>query len=280
MEDNNQNEDSAMWFKAKHEHTQEAYEKYLVSFPTGIFKESAMMALEQVLTEAEDHTWEMALLEESYESFQNYLDKYPTGRYAEKAQDKLEELKGEGEELNYWEKATTQNTEESYRQYLDRFPRGKHQLEATQAIEKIHKLKEDEHWEKASKKDSIEAYELFLQTFENGFYSEQAQKALTARQEIFQLEKQFELAPLEEKVFIVQKTEELMQTYPEDFAVYDFHQAMKKKLKVAQQQDNAPTQVEEEQTIKPTTKKSKSPWVLIGILGIVLLILLALVLLM
>lgn len=275
---NNQNEDSAMWFKAKQDDTQEAYETYLSHFPEGIFRESALGALEKVLVANEDECWEMAILEETIESIHNYIHQYPDGRYLEKANQKLNELKIDNAEEENWEKAKSLNSIDSFEKYLTDFPNGKNSNNAKKAIQQLIQQKEENAWKKALQKDNIGAYESFLNEFSQGYYYEKVQKIISARKKIIQLKNAFHEAYADEKNLVFKKIEALIEEYPDDFAVYDFHQEIKKEIE-SFSRDKKTVQLEERDLIteKPSTTNTAKPWILILIITVAILVLFALI---
>ncbi len=273
MDDKNkQNEDSAMWFKARQENTQASYETYLSHFPQGIFRESALTALDKALIAAEDECWEMAMLEETPESIENYLSQYPQGRYVDKAQNQRLEIEKNDTELAFWEACHKEGSMKAYQNYLEKFPKGKHSNQAIQLKQQLERKEEGEGWKKATQKDSIEAYEGFINNFPKGFYQKEAKKALAARKKIAQLKTAFFEAYADEKPNMFKDIETLLVEFPDDFAVYDFHKEAKEALQ--ESSENIAQKVEVEVgmlTEKVPASKMPTSWVLIAILAIVVL---------
>ena len=75
-----------MWKAALREDSYEAYERYLLHYPNGMFADIAE-------EKADELFWKRAEEKNTIEAYQEYLDKFAYGRYREKAQEKIGSLK-------------------------------------------------------------------------------------------------------------------------------------------------------------------------------------------
>ena len=197
-------QDNKLWNNALDSNTVLSYKMYLIETKSGLFKENAERAIEQLETEQierekEQEFWLKAKTEDTVNIYNEYLQLYPNGVHSKEASiaqkdierknfeilaEKESNLKAE-QDTKIWKETELANTISSYKKYLSESSLGLFKDKAQHAIEQLEaeqleKLRESQFWQKAKTENTIEIYNEYLQNFPKGAYRAEASSAITA----------------------------------------------------------------------------------------------------
>jgi len=210
-------QDNKLWKNALDSNTILSYKMYLIETKSGLFKENAEKAIEQLETEQkekekEQQFWQKAKTENTINIYNEYLQLYPNGAYrgeASIAQKDIEkknfEIRAEEErnlneeqDMKLWKETEFVNTISSYNKYLNETKVGLFKEKAQQAIkqleaEQLEKLRETQFWQKAKAENTIDIYNEYLQNFPKGAYRAEASSAIAAIESADKLKQEIQL---------------------------------------------------------------------------------------
>lgn len=166
-----------------------AMEKYLASFPNGMYAKQISARLEQIV----EAPWYEARNADTIEAYRKYLDEFP-GKHDKEANDRITSLVNEEtlkREKNEWQIACLEDTIEAYQQYLKKYKSGIYADDADRRIANIYRLessqKDEADWMEACRINSYSSYSQYEQTHPSGEYVEEARRKKRSMEIIEQL---------------------------------------------------------------------------------------------
>lgn len=161
------------WKKASHLKTLDAYQKFLVEYPSGNYSSLAKKQIKLIKDAQEEQAlWDSISHSGTTADFQDFVTRFPSGAHYPEAIDALKKSK----EKDAWTVALTQGTVKGYQAYLRKYPNG---IYKTQARLNIDRLSEASIWQKAVDEGTVSAYQNYLAVSKKQAYKKDAEQRIS-----------------------------------------------------------------------------------------------------
>ncbi len=135
------------WLRSRRVGTIAAYQRYLTTYPDGIYRNDARTLIVRATRQEDERSWQEATELNSATAYDRYLDQFPDGQQAIEAQRRYdalttEERRQDGTALarkedDAWRRAEAENTSDAYGAFRDAFPDGRYAAEAQNRERKL-----------------------------------------------------------------------------------------------------------------------------------------------
>ncbi len=159
--------DRAAFLAAEDADTGNAYDRYIRSYPSGIFTERARERREAAV---DREAFERARMSGTAQSYREYLKVYPTGLHHEAAVQRVTEL-----DADEYERAVQADSASAYADYLEANPEG---LFVDEVQRRRRQALDRETFARAEKRDTIEELQAYLDSQPEGAHRDEARDRL------------------------------------------------------------------------------------------------------
>lgn len=185
--------DEELWKQTKTIWTLASLQKYVSSFPNGLYAQEAKQAIQELkqkesdkLSQDKDRAlWQKVSNSKDPKDFILYLSLYPDGMYAslaKKQQEKIEAEQLKTLDEQTWNSIKDKENIQLFRDYIKDFTNGMYTSDARKQIKKLADLlvtkQEEEQWQAIKDKTEAKLFADYLIAFPKGKYAEQAQVLL------------------------------------------------------------------------------------------------------